>query len=82
MIVLPWHDPMRVAEAVTMLDNLSGGRLILGIGRGLARVEYEGFRVDMDTSRERFVAYAQVVLEGLERGLPGVRRRPAPPAPA
>ena len=68
VIVLPWHDPMRVAEAVTMLDNLSGGRLILGIGRGLARVEYEGFRVDMDTSRERFVAYAQVVLEGLERG--------------
>jgi len=68
VIVLPWHDPMRVAEAVTMLDNLSDGRMILGIGRGLARVEYEGFRVDMDTSRERFVTYAQVVLEGLERG--------------
>ena len=68
VIVLPWHDPMRVAEAVTMLDNLSDGRMILGIGRGLARVEYEGFRVDMDTSRERFVTYAEVVLEGLERG--------------
>ena len=43
VIVLPWHDPMRVAEQVTVLDNLSDGRLILGIGRGLARIEYEGF---------------------------------------
>ena len=28
VVVLPWHDPMRVAEQVAMLDNLSGGRLI------------------------------------------------------
>ncbi len=68
VIVLPWHDPIGIAERITLLDNLSGGRLILGIGRGLARIEYEGFRVDMDTSRERFVEYAQAVLEGLDRG--------------
>ena len=47
VVVLPWHDPMRVAEEVSMLDNLSNGRMILGIGRGLARVEYQGFRLDM-----------------------------------
>ena len=35
VMVLPWHDPMRAAEEVSMLDNLSGGRVILGIGRGL-----------------------------------------------
>ena len=34
-----------------MLDNLSDGRFILGIGRGLAKVEYDGFRVDMNESR-------------------------------
>ena len=68
VIVLPWHDPMRIAEQITMLDNLSGGRLILGIGRGLARVEYEGFRVDMNSSRERFVESAEAVLSGLEQG--------------
>ncbi|MDY7103354.1 MAG: LLM class flavin-dependent oxidoreductase [Actinomycetota bacterium] len=68
VIVLPWHDPMRCAEQITLLDNLSDGRLILGIGRGLARVEYEGFRVDMGTSRDRFVEYAQMILEGLEQG--------------
>ncbi|WP_419907320.1 LLM class flavin-dependent oxidoreductase [Candidatus Poriferisodalis sp.] len=68
VIVLPWHDPMRVAEQVTMLDNLSDGRLILGIGRGLARIEYEGFRVDMNSSRERFLEYAKMLIEGLEQG--------------
>lgn len=68
VIVLPWHDPVRVAEEVAMLDNLSGGRMILGIGRGLGRVEFDGFRVPMDESRDRFVEAARLVLEGLERG--------------
>ena len=68
VIVLPWHDPMRVAEQITLLDNLSGGRMILGIGRGLARVEYEGFGVDMNTSRERFVEMSECILTGLEQG--------------
>ena len=68
VIVLPWHDPIRVAEQVAMLDNLSGGRMILGIGRGLGRVEFEGFRVPMDESRERFVETAGMVLQGLEQG--------------
>jgi alkanesulfonate monooxygenase SsuD/methylene tetrahydromethanopterin reductase-like flavin-dependent oxidoreductase (luciferase family) len=68
VVVLPWHDPMRVAEQITMLDNLSGGRLILGVGRGLARVEYEGFGVDMNTSRQKLVEMAECVLAGLEDG--------------
>ena len=68
VLVLPWHDPMRLAEQITMLDTLSGGRMILGIGRGLARVEYEGFGVDMNTSRQLFIESAQALLEGLERG--------------
>lgn len=68
VVVLPWHDPIRVAEQVAMLDNLSGGRMILGIGRGLGRVEFEGFRVPMEESRERFIENAEMILEGLERG--------------
>ena len=68
VIVLPWHDPMRVAEQISMLDHLSNGRMILGFGRGLARVEYDGFRIDQGEGRERFVEYAQLLLEGLERG--------------
>ena len=34
VVVLPWHDPIRVAEQVAMLDAMSGGRMILGVGRG------------------------------------------------
>ncbi len=68
VVVLPWHDPVRVAEEVSMLDNLSGGRMILGIGRGLARGEYEGFRLDMSESRTRFIESAECLLAGLEQG--------------
>lgn len=68
VVVLPWHDPMRVAEQVVMLDHMSNGRLILGIGRGLGRVEFEGFGVNQEDSREIFLEAAQMILTGLERG--------------
>ncbi len=69
VVVLPWHDPMRVAEEVSMLDNISDGRLILGLGRGAGRVEFDGFRLSMDESRERFVESAEMLLRGLETGV-------------
>jgi alkanesulfonate monooxygenase SsuD/methylene tetrahydromethanopterin reductase-like flavin-dependent oxidoreductase (luciferase family) len=69
VVVLPWHEPVRCAEQIAQLDKLSGGRLILGLGRGIAKVEYDGFRVDMDSSRERFVSYTKAILEGLETGV-------------
>src|SRR5437899_1558349 len=68
VVVLPWHDPLRVAEQVAMLDHMSNGRLILGLGRGLGRVEFEGFRVPMEESRQRFVESAEMLLRGLEDG--------------
>ena len=68
VVVLPWHDPLRVAEQVVMLDHISNGRLILGLGRGLGRVEFEGFGVNQEDSREIFTEAAQMILEGLERG--------------
>jgi len=68
VVVLPWHDPMRVAEQVAMLDNMSDGRLILGLGRGAGLVEFEGFRVPMGESRDRFIEGAEMLLTGLERG--------------
>jgi alkanesulfonate monooxygenase SsuD/methylene tetrahydromethanopterin reductase-like flavin-dependent oxidoreductase (luciferase family) len=68
VVVLPWHDPIRVAEQVSVVDHQSNGRMILGLGRGLARIEFEGFRVPLGESRERFVEYAQMIIEGLEKG--------------
>lgn len=68
VVVLPWHDPVRVAEQVSLLDHVSKGRVILGLGRGLARVEYEGFRLDQNEGRNLFVEYAELLINGLEKG--------------
>src|SRR5437773_1038542 len=66
VIVLPWHDPVRVAEQVAMLDILSRGRLLIGFGRGAARLEYDGIRIPMDEARERFIEAAEVVVKALK----------------
>jgi alkanesulfonate monooxygenase SsuD/methylene tetrahydromethanopterin reductase-like flavin-dependent oxidoreductase (luciferase family) len=65
VIVLPWHDPVRVAEEIALLDILSGGRCLFGFGRGAASVEYAGFRVPMEEARARFVESAQIVVKAL-----------------
>jgi alkanesulfonate monooxygenase SsuD/methylene tetrahydromethanopterin reductase-like flavin-dependent oxidoreductase (luciferase family) len=59
---------MRVAEQVSVLDHVSNGRAVLGIGRGLGRVEFEGFGVEQSDSRAIFVESAEMLLTGLERG--------------
>jgi alkanesulfonate monooxygenase SsuD/methylene tetrahydromethanopterin reductase-like flavin-dependent oxidoreductase (luciferase family) len=73
-VILPWHDPLRVAEQVSVLDHLSGGRLRLGMGRGLARREFETFRGQMDESRERFDEAAAMILAALRTGVMEDRR--------
>ncbi|HLW71324.1 MAG TPA: LLM class flavin-dependent oxidoreductase [Candidatus Binataceae bacterium] len=65
VIVLPWHDPVEVAEKIALLDVISKGRTIFGFGRGAATVEYDGFRINMEEARERFVEAAIIVRKGL-----------------
>jgi alkanesulfonate monooxygenase SsuD/methylene tetrahydromethanopterin reductase-like flavin-dependent oxidoreductase (luciferase family) len=67
--VLPWHDPVRVAESFSVLDHLSDGRAVLGLGRGLGQKEFVGFRVAMGESRRRFKEYSEALLEALETGV-------------
>ncbi len=68
-VILPWNlQPLRVAEKMAMLDVLSKGRAILGLGRGLARREFDTFGVPMSESRERYDESAPLVLEALETG--------------
>ena len=67
-VILPWHDPLRVAEQVAILDHLARGRFRFGIGRGLARREFAAFRGTMDESRERFDEAAAMILEALRTG--------------
>jgi alkanesulfonate monooxygenase SsuD/methylene tetrahydromethanopterin reductase-like flavin-dependent oxidoreductase (luciferase family) len=66
--ILPWNDPLRVAEKIVLLDHLSGGRAVLGLGRGLARKEYAGFGVDMAESRARFDEAARMILDACDTG--------------
>jgi alkanesulfonate monooxygenase SsuD/methylene tetrahydromethanopterin reductase-like flavin-dependent oxidoreductase (luciferase family) len=73
VVVLPWHDPMRVAEEVSMLDHISGGRLIR-FGRGAGRVEFDGFRQDMGDSRPRFVESAEACCR-VEQGYCSIKGR-------
>jgi len=65
VIVLPWHDPIRVAEQIALLDVMSGGRCLFGFGRGAASVEYAGFRIPMEEARPRFVEAAKLIVTAL-----------------
>ncbi|MTD13032.1 LLM class flavin-dependent oxidoreductase [Nakamurella sp. YIM 132087] len=67
-VILPWNDPLRVAEKISLLDILSGGRAQLGIGRGLSKEEYDTFGIDMNTSRQRSDESLTMVLDGLRSG--------------
>jgi alkanesulfonate monooxygenase SsuD/methylene tetrahydromethanopterin reductase-like flavin-dependent oxidoreductase (luciferase family) len=53
--ILPFHHPLRIASEAAMLDNLTGGRLDLGLGRGLRPPEFAAFGVDQAQSREMFL---------------------------
>ena len=87
-VILPWNDPLRVAEKITLLDHLANGRLVFGMGRGLAKMEYTGFRQDMNEARERFDEAALMITTALETGVmendgpfypqPRVELRPRP----
>jgi alkanesulfonate monooxygenase SsuD/methylene tetrahydromethanopterin reductase-like flavin-dependent oxidoreductase (luciferase family) len=87
-VILPWNDPLRVAEKMIMLDILSGGRALFGMGRGLSRMEYAPFRIEMSESRARFDEAAPMIAEALETGWiegdgpyypqPRTRLRPSP----
>ena len=65
--VLPFHNPVRLAEEVAMLDVLSDGRFELGIGRGVQRHEFRGLSVPMEESRQRFEEALEVILLALSR---------------
>jgi len=68
-VIVPWHDPLRVAENAAVLDMVSGGRLRFGMGRGLARREFAAFRLNMDESRARFDEAAPMIVEALRTGV-------------
>jgi probable F420-dependent oxidoreductase len=54
VVVLPWHNPILIAEQAATLDLLSNGRLDFGVGKGYRAYEFSGFCVPQDEATERF----------------------------
>ena len=60
--VLPFYNPIFLAEESAMLDVLSHGRLDFGVGRGSADYEYGNFNIDMDTRDVRTQEALDIIL--------------------
>ena len=62
------HDPLRVAHQAAVLDQVSSGRLELGLGLGYRDAEFDGFNIDRRTQRRRFEERLKLVMRSLGRG--------------
>jgi alkanesulfonate monooxygenase SsuD/methylene tetrahydromethanopterin reductase-like flavin-dependent oxidoreductase (luciferase family) len=62
VIVLPWHNPVLLAERAATLDLMSGGRLEFGVGKGYRRSEFAGFCMPYQEAQARFEEALQVII--------------------
>ncbi|HTE36088.1 MAG TPA: LLM class flavin-dependent oxidoreductase, partial [Reyranella sp.] len=60
-VVLPWHNPVLIAEQVATLDLLTGGRVDFGVGKGYRKAEFEGFCIPIDEASERFDEAMEII---------------------
>jgi alkanesulfonate monooxygenase SsuD/methylene tetrahydromethanopterin reductase-like flavin-dependent oxidoreductase (luciferase family) len=68
-IIVPWHNPARLAEKIINLDILSNGRAILGFGGGLAQHEFQGLGIDQNKARDLYTDILEVLIPALETGV-------------
>src|SRR4051812_28006032 len=62
-IVLPWHNPVLLAEQAATLDLLSGGRLDFGVGKGYRNNEFSGFAMPREEAESRFEESLAVLIK-------------------
>ena len=67
LYLLPLYHPIRLAEELCMLDHLSGGRLDVGVGRGISPHEFDAFGEDFAQSSEAFEHVFNVIDQGFTR---------------
>jgi alkanesulfonate monooxygenase SsuD/methylene tetrahydromethanopterin reductase-like flavin-dependent oxidoreductase (luciferase family) len=70
VIVLPWHNPVLLAEQAATLDLLSGGRLDFGVGRGYRHNEFAGFRIPMEEADARYEEALAVITKAWTSDVP------------
>jgi alkanesulfonate monooxygenase SsuD/methylene tetrahydromethanopterin reductase-like flavin-dependent oxidoreductase (luciferase family) len=63
--LVPLYEPLRLIEEICMIDQLSGGRLELGIGRGVSKLEVKLYNVDPEKTRAMFDEAMEVIKRGL-----------------
>jgi alkanesulfonate monooxygenase SsuD/methylene tetrahydromethanopterin reductase-like flavin-dependent oxidoreductase (luciferase family) len=61
--VIPFHHPLRLAEETASIDILSGGRLVVGLGRGNRPMEFFGHGIAQEESRGRMEEGVEVLLQ-------------------
>lgn len=77
--ILPLEDPVRLAEDISVVDTLSGGRVEVGVGSGGSEVEYAAFGRDVARKRElttENLAVLRAALANEEVGAPGFTIQP------
>ncbi|GGH36898.1 LLM class flavin-dependent oxidoreductase [Microbacterium album] len=67
--IVPFYDPLRLVQEIGMLDQLSGGRLELGVGKGSSPIEAAMFGWDREEVAERYAAAAPAIMAALETGV-------------
>ncbi|MGH7037296.1 MAG: LLM class flavin-dependent oxidoreductase [Stellaceae bacterium] len=70
VLVLPWHNPVLLAEQAATLDLLSGGRLDFGIGKGYRHNEFAGFCLPMEEADARFEEAVAVITRAFTADAP------------
>src|SRR5277367_7084196 len=61
VMVLPWHNPVLLAEQAATLDLISGGRFDFGIGKGYRHSEFNGFQIAPEEAQARFEEAVEVM---------------------
>ena len=61
VVVLPWHNPVLIAEQVATLDLLTGGRVDFGVGKGYRKAEFDGFCIPIAEATERFDEAMEII---------------------
>jgi alkanesulfonate monooxygenase SsuD/methylene tetrahydromethanopterin reductase-like flavin-dependent oxidoreductase (luciferase family) len=62
VMVLPWHNPVLLAEQAATLDLISGGRFDFGIGKGYRHSEFNGFQIAPEEAQARFDEGVEVMV--------------------